>query len=181
MSVSFENSCAPEIRSLIASRLSAENRHRRQHLYTSSKTKKYICVLTFYQATWLTYRERWFKWVTAIRITSIIFEFANLWLDALNEGQVYPWVHRWRLILPVHIYTTHSPSATKSSLRQFFSISYELFRLPSAKVHRDYQFLRSFDWCLMEKLPGNNGPFLDRCAQLIQSIKAMPMGAWLYF
>ena len=51
---------------------------------TSSKNKKYICTLTFYQATWLTYRERWFKWVTAIRINLIIFEFANLWLDALN-------------------------------------------------------------------------------------------------
>ena len=36
---------------------------------TSSKTKNCICALTFYQATWLTYRERWFKWVTAIRIT----------------------------------------------------------------------------------------------------------------
>ena len=84
---------------------------------TSSKTKNCICALTFYQATWLTYRERWFKWVTAIRITLIIFEFANLWLDALNEGQVYPWVHRWRLILLVHIYTTHSPSAAKLSLR----------------------------------------------------------------
>ena len=47
----------------------------------------------------------------------IVFEFANLWLDALNEGQVYPWVHRWRLILLVHIYTTHSPSAAKLSLR----------------------------------------------------------------
>ena len=82
---------------------------------TSSKTKKYICTLKKLtgknQATWLTYRERWFKWVTAIRITLIIFEFANLWLDALNEGQVYPWVHRWRLILLVHVYTTHSLSA----------------------------------------------------------------------
>ena len=84
---------------------------------TSSKTKNCICALTFYQATWLTYRERWFKWVTAIRITLIIFEFANLWLDALNEGQVYPWVHRWRLILLVHIYTTHSHSAAKLLLR----------------------------------------------------------------
>ena len=84
---------------------------------TRSKTKIYTCALTFYQATWLTYRERWFKWVTAIRITLIIFEFANLWLDALNEGQVYPWVHRWRLILHYHIYTTPSLSAAKSSLR----------------------------------------------------------------
>ena len=84
---------------------------------TRCKTKKYTCALTFYRTTWLTYRERWFKWVAAIRITLIIFEFANLWLDALNEGQVYPWVHRWRLILLVHIYTTHSPSAAKLSLR----------------------------------------------------------------
>ena len=44
----------------------------------------------------------------------IVFEFANL--DALNEGQVYPWVHRWRLILLMHIYITHSPSAAKLSL-----------------------------------------------------------------
>ena len=88
---------------------------------TSSKTKKYICTLKKLtgknQVTWLTYRKRWFKWVTAIRINLIISEFANLWLDALNEGQVYPWVHRWRLILLVHIYTTHSPSAAKLSLR----------------------------------------------------------------
>ena len=86
---------------------------------TSSKTKKYICKLKKLtgkkQATWL--RGRWFKWVTATGINLIIFEFANLWLDALNEGQVYPWVHRWRLILLVHIYTTHSPSAAKLSLR----------------------------------------------------------------
>ena len=80
---------------------------------TISKTKKYICALTFNQATWFTYRQRWFKWVTAIRITLIICEFANLWLNALNEGQVYPWVHWWRLIVLVHIYTTLSPSAAK--------------------------------------------------------------------
>ena len=46
--------------------------HRKPSLSTvfniSSKTKKYICTLTFYEATWLTNRERWFKWVTAIRI-----------------------------------------------------------------------------------------------------------------
>ena len=115
---------------------------------TSSKTKKYICTLTKLtgknQATWLTYRERWFKWVTAIRITLIVFEFVNLWLDALNEGQVYPWVHRWRLILLVHIYTTHT-----------------LFHLSSGKVSQDYHLLRTFVWCLMEKLTRNNGPFLD--------------------
>ena len=78
-----------------------------QYQYISITVEISICALNFYQATWLTYRERWFKWVTAIRITKISFEFANLWLDALNEGQVYPWVHRWRLILLVHIYTTH--------------------------------------------------------------------------
>ena len=38
----------------------------------SSKTKKYFCALTFYKATWLAYRERWFKWVTAIWITLIV-------------------------------------------------------------------------------------------------------------
>ena len=144
MSASFENSCAPETRSLIASRLSTENRHFRLHSTPVVRAKKYICALTFYQATWLTYRERWFKWVTAIRINLIIFEFANLWLDALNEGQVYPWVHRWRLILLVHIYTTHT-----------------LFRLSSGKVSQDYHLLRTFVWCLMEKLTRNNGPFLD--------------------
>ena len=111
---------------------------------TRCKTKKYICALTFYRTTWLTYRERWFKWVTAIRMSLIIFEFANLWLDALDEGQVYPWVHRWRLILLVHIYTTHT-----------------LFRLSSGKVSQNYLLLRTFVWCLMEKLTRNNGPFLD--------------------
>ena len=131
MSASFENSCAPETRSLIASRLSTENRHFRLYL-------------TPVEATWLTYRERSFKWVTATGINLIIFEFANLWLDALNEGQVYPWVHRWRLILLVHIYTTHT-----------------LFRLSSGKVSQDYLLLRTFVWCLMEKLTPNNGPFLD--------------------
>ena len=44
---------------------------------TSSGTKKYICTLTKLtgknQATWLIYRERRFKWVTAIRINLIIF------------------------------------------------------------------------------------------------------------
>ena len=44
---------------------------------TSSRTKKYICTLTKLtgknQATWLIYRERRFKWVTAIRINLIIF------------------------------------------------------------------------------------------------------------
>ena len=112
---------APETRSLIASRLSTENRHFRLYLTPVVRPKKYICTLKKLtgkkQATWLTYRERWFKWVTATGINLIIFEFANLWLDALNEGQVYPWVHRWRLILLVHIYTTHSPSAAKLSLR----------------------------------------------------------------
>ena len=117
MSASFENSCPPETRSLIASRLSTENRHFRLYLTPVVRTKKNICTLTFYQATWLTYRERWFKWVTAMQINLIIFEFANPGLDAVDEGQVYPWVYRWRLISLVHIYTTHSPSAAKLSLR----------------------------------------------------------------
>ena len=87
------------------------------------------------------------QWVTATGIKLIIFEFANLWLDALNEGQVYPWVHRWRFILLVHIYTTHSHSAAKLIVTPIiFSISYELFRLPLAKIPQDYQLLRTFVW-----------------------------------
>ena len=42
-----------------------------------------------------------------------------------------------------------------------FSISYELSQLPSAKVPENYQLLRTFVWCLMEKFTLNNGPFLD--------------------
>ena len=61
-------------------------------------------------------RETYFFW-QKINKKKLFLEFANLWLDALNEGQVYPWVHRWRLILLVHIYTTHSPIAAKLSFR----------------------------------------------------------------
>ena len=108
----------------------------------SSKTKKYICTLKKLtgknQATWLTYRERWFKWVTAIRITLIIFEFANLWLDALNERQL-------PLGTPMEIDCTSAylhyplPQCSKIVTPIIFSISYELFRLPSAKVPQDFQ------------------------------------------
>ena len=158
MSASFENSCAPETRSLIASRLSTENRHFQLHL-TPIVRPKNICVLTFYQVTWPTYRERWFKWVTAIRITLIIFEFANLWLDALNERQL-------PLGTPMEIDCTSAylhhplPQCSKIITPIIFSISYELFRLPSAKVPQDYQLLRTFVGCLMKKLTRNNGPFL---------------------
>ena len=83
---------------------------------TSSRTKKYICTLTFTRRLDL-HIVRGGLNESLQRINLIIFEFANLWLHALNEGQVYPWVHRWRLILLVHIYTTHYPSAAKLSLR----------------------------------------------------------------
>ena len=73
------------------------------------------------------------------------------------------------------------PQCSKIVTPIIFSISYELFRLPSAKVPQDYQLLRTFVWCIMEKLTRNNGPFLDTRCQLIQSIKAMLMGAWIYF
>ena len=53
------------------------------------------------------------------------------------------------------------PQCSKIVTPIIFSISYELFRLPSAKVPQDYQLLRTFVWCLMEKLTRNNGPFLD--------------------
>ena len=135
---------------------------------TISKTKKYICALTFNQATWFTYRERWFKWVTAIRITLIIFEFANLWLNALNEGQVYPWVHRWRLIVLVHIFTTLSPSAAKLLLpvqQNCYSDNFldqlRAFPPPFGQSPSGLPLLRTFVWCLMEKLTRNNEPFLD--------------------
>ena len=55
------------------------------------------------------------------------------------------------------------PQCSKIVTPIIFSISYELFRLPSAKVPQDYQLLRTFVWCLMEKLTRNNGPFLDTC------------------
>ena len=53
------------------------------------------------------------------------------------------------------------PQCSKIVTPIIFSISYELFRLPSAKVPQDYQLLRTFVWCLMEKVTRNNGPFLD--------------------
>ena len=53
------------------------------------------------------------------------------------------------------------PQCSKIVTPIIFSISYELFRLPSAKVPQDYQLLRTFVWCLMEKLTRNNEPFLD--------------------
>ena len=37
------------------------------------------------------------------------------------------------------------PQCNKIVTPIIFSISYELFRLPSAKVHQNYQLLRSFD------------------------------------
>ena len=57
---------------------------------TSSKTKKYICTLTFYQATWLTYRESWFKWVTAIRITLINFWICEPLARCAKRGSSLP-------------------------------------------------------------------------------------------
>ena len=51
------------------------------------------------------------------------------------------------------------PQCSKIATPIIFSISYELFRLPSAKVPQDYQLLNNY-FCL-EKLTRNNGPFLD--------------------
>ena len=66
---------------------------------TSSKTKKYICTLNFYQATWLTYRERW-------------FEICEPLARCTKRGSSLP------LGTPMEIdFTTHSPSTTKLSLR----------------------------------------------------------------
>ena len=73
------------------------------------------------------------------------------------------------------------PQCSKIVTPIIFSISYELFRLPSAKVPQDYQLLRTFFWCSMEKLTRNSRPFLVTRGQLIQSIRAIPMGAWLHF
>ena len=87
----------------------------------SSKTKKYFFALTFYKATWLAYRARWFRWVTAIRITLIVFKLTNLWLNALIKGQVYPWVRRWRLILLVHIFLYPSCLLYKNSFLELFA------------------------------------------------------------
>ena len=53
------------------------------------------------------------------------------------------------------------PQCNKIVTPIIFLISYELFRLPSAKFPQDYQLLRTFVWCLMEKLTRNNRPFLD--------------------
>ena len=53
------------------------------------------------------------------------------------------------------------PQCSKIVTPIIFSISYELFRLPSAKNPKDYQLLRTFVWCLMEKLTRNNELFLD--------------------
>ena len=53
------------------------------------------------------------------------------------------------------------PQCSKIVTPIIFSITYELFRLPLAKVPQDYQLLRTLFWCLMEKLTRNNGPFLD--------------------
>ena len=133
----------------------------------SSKTKKYICTLKKLtgknQATWLTYRERWFKWVTAIRINLIISEFANLWLHrCAKRGSSLP------LGTPMEIDFTSAylhyplPQCSKIVTPIIFSISYELFRLPSAKVPQDYQLLRTFVWCLMECWPGRMDYFLIR-------------------
>ena len=78
------------------------------------------------------------------RDTFNYFLICKPWLDALNEGQVNPWVHRWRLILLV--YTLPTPPVQQNCHSDNFSISYELFRLPSAKVPQDYQLLRIFVW-----------------------------------
>ena len=128
---------------------------------TSGQIKKYFCALTFNQATWLTYRERGVKWVTAMRITLIIFELANLQLDELIEGQVYPWVRRWRLISLVHIYTTYSPNTAKLSLRLFTWLVTSFSSSPRPKPLSTTTNRRSFVWCFMEKLSRNNGLFLD--------------------
>ena len=54
------------------------------------------------------------------------------------------------------------PQCSKIVTPIIFSISYELFRLPSAKVPQDYQLLRTFVWCLMEKLSRNKGDIFLR-------------------
>ena len=130
----------------------------------SSKTKKYFFALTFYKATWLAYRARWFKWVTAIRITLIVFKLTNLWLNALIKGQVYPWVRRWRLILLVHIYTTHYPYAEKLSLPLFSRWVTSFSASLQPKSLRTTNYRRAFIWCLMEKLRQKNRPFPDTLA-----------------
>ena len=68
------------------------------------------------------------------------------------------------------------PQCSKIVTPIIFSISYELFRLPSAKIPQDYQLLRTFVW---KSWPGTMGHFLIRCnfffhvgtAKIIQSIR----------
>ena len=49
------------------------------------------------------------------------------------------------------------PQCSKIVTPIIFSISYELFRLPSAKIPQDYQLLRTFVW---KSWPGTMGHFL---------------------
>ena len=51
------------------------------------------------------------------------------------------------------------PQCSKIVTPIIFSTSYELFRLPSAKVPQDYQLLRTFVW---KSWPGTMGHFLRR-------------------
>ena len=51
------------------------------------------------------------------------------------------------------------PQCSKIVTSIFFSTSYELFRLPSAKVPQDYHLLRTFVW---KSWPGTMGHFLIR-------------------
>ena len=53
------------------------------------------------------------------------------------------------------------PQCSKIVTPIIFSISYELFRLPSAKIPQDYQLLRTFVW---KSWPGTMGHFLIRLA-----------------
>ena len=74
MSASFENSCAPETRSLITSRLSTENRHRRLHLTPVVRPKNIFV--------------RWhFTRRLDLHIERGGLNESNLWLDALNESK----------------------------------------------------------------------------------------------
>ena len=52
------------------------------------------------------------------------------------------------------------PQCSKIVTPIIFSISYELLRLPSAKIPQDYQLLRTFVW---KSWPGTMGYFLIRC------------------
>ena len=60
------------------------------------------------------------------------------------------------------------PQCSKIVTSIIFSISYELFRLPSAKVPQDYHLLRTFVWCLVEKLTRNNGLFLNTYSIILE-------------